>query len=70
MARGIVKFFNLSRGFGFITLEDGADIYFNRAGLRRDRTYDPVEGDEITCQTRDARQGKIAHHIEQAEVKA
>lgn len=66
MAIGTVKFFNTQRGFGFVKLEDGSEVYFNRAGLRRDRPYDPVEGDQIVCEVRDARQGKIAHHIEQA----
>lgn len=65
MATGTVKFFNVARGFGFISLEDGVDVYFNRAGLRRDRPYDPVEGDQVVCEIRDGRQGTIAHHIEQ-----
>lgn len=43
---------------------DGSEIYFNRASLRRDRPFDPVEGDEVTCEVRDGKLGKIAHHIE------
>lgn len=61
---GKVKFFNTQRGFGFITAEDGEDVYFNRASLPLNRTYDPVEGDAVTFEVRDARQGKMAHHIE------
>lgn len=67
--RGTVKFYNLKRNFGFITLSEedgGEEVYFNKAGLRRDRTYDPIEGDAVTLEVRDARLGKIAHHIEQS----
>ena len=67
MATGTVKFYNAARGFGFITLDGGEDVYFNKAGLPRTRRFDPVEGDAVTCETRPARQGKIAHRIEIAE---
>ncbi len=63
--RGVVKFFNCQRGFGFVALKDGTEVYFNRAGLRRDRPYDPVEGDQVECEVRDGKQGKIAFRIEQ-----
>lgn len=63
--KGIVKFFNIRRGFGFITGDDGKDHYFNRSSLPRDREYDPVEGDKVEFHQRDARLGPIAHHIEQ-----
>ena len=34
--------------YGFIVKDDGTgDVYFNRASLRRDRDYDPVEGDSV-----------------------
>ena len=65
--RGIVKFFNGRRGFGFIVPDDGAkEVYFNKASLPRARAYDPVEGDVVTFEVRDARLGKIAVHIEQS----
>lgn len=59
-----MKFFNIKQQFGFITLDGGEDVYFNRASLPRDRRFDPVEGDRVTFEVRDARKGKIAHHIE------
>lgn len=66
--RGTVKFFSLSKGFGFIIRDDGAtDVYFNRASLRRDRDYDPVEGDLVEFEVRDARLGPLAHHVEQIQ---
>lgn len=65
---GTVKFFSLKNGFGFITLDGGQDIYFNKAGLPRDRRYDPIEGDRVAFDVRDGRMGQIAHHIEQLDV--
>lgn len=64
--RGKVKFFSIKKGFGFVTTDEGADVYFNRASLPRDRQYDPVEGDAVSFEVRDARLGKIAHRMELA----
>lgn len=64
---GTVKFFNTAKGFGFIRTEQGTEVYFNRAALPLDRRYDPMEGDAVQFEVRDARQGPIAHHIEQCE---
>lgn len=65
--RGKVKFFNTRQGFGFITTDEGEDVYFNKASLPRDRRYDPVEGDVVALEVRDARKGKMAHRIEMPE---
>lgn len=65
--KGKVKFFNLKKGFGFITSdEDGKDVFFNKACLPRDRVYDPVEGDAVEFLVRAARLGPIAHRIQQS----
>lgn len=44
METGTVKFFNESKGFGFITQEDGKDIFVHVSGLKQDiRQNDKVE---------------------------
>ena len=64
--RGKVKFYSVKKGFGFIVPDGGEkDVYFNKGGLRRDREYDPIDGDEVEFQIRDTPAGCIAHHIEQ-----
>lgn len=50
MAQGRVKWFNNVKGFGFISLEDGADIFvhyrsINGDGFRKLRTGELVEFD-------------------------
>ena len=62
--RGKIKFYNVSRRFGFIVPDDGSgEMYFNEASLPRSRRFDPVEGDLVEFETRAAKQGRIAHHI-------
>ena len=44
MDTGTVKFFNESKGFGFITQEDGKEIFVHVSGLKQDiRQNDKVE---------------------------
>jgi CspA family cold shock protein len=44
METGTVKFFNESKGFGFITKEDGKEIFVHVSGLKQDiRQNDKVE---------------------------
>ncbi|MBX7182478.1 MAG: cold shock domain-containing protein [Bacteroidia bacterium] len=44
MKKGTVKFFNTEKGFGFITVEGGADLFFHKSGLQDDvRENDVVE---------------------------
>ena len=46
METGTVKFFNESKGFGFITQEDGKEIFVHVSGLKQDiRQNDKVEFD-------------------------
>ena len=46
METGTVKFFNESKGFGFITLEDGKEIFVHVSGLKQDiRQNDKVQFD-------------------------
>lgn len=64
--RGTVKFYSLKKGFGFLVPDDGTgEIYFNKQSLRRDREYDPIDGDTVEFQIRETSAGKLAHHIEQ-----
>jgi CspA family cold shock protein len=41
MTKGTVKFFNDTKGFGFITKEDGKDIFVHATGL-----LEPIEKDD------------------------
>ena len=44
METGTVKFFNESKGFGFISKEDGKEVFVHVSGLKQDiRQNDKVE---------------------------
>lgn len=54
MNTGTVKFFNESKGYGFITPEDGSkDIFVHINGL----IDDIREGDKVTYETEEGRKG-------------
>jgi CspA family cold shock protein len=62
MAKGTVKFFNLAKGFGFISPHDGgADVFvhFRRRALGLVRSLE--KGDEMSFELeKDRRSGKLA----------
>lgn len=60
MNKGTVKFFNETKGFGFITPEDGtADVFVHVSGLR-----DQVkEGDSVTYDVERGPKGLNASNV-------
>ncbi len=60
MNNGIVKFFNNSKGFGFIVPEDGGkDVFVHVNGL----TDDIKEGDKVTYDVEEGRKGLNAVNV-------
>lgn len=60
---GTVKFFNTSKGFGFITDDKtNQDVFVHVSGL-----VDEIEdGDEVTFDTKDGKKGLNAINVERA----
>src|SRR5215475_523466 len=55
-----VKWFNASKGFGFVTLADGSqDAFLPMAVLRRAGHEDVREGASITCEISDGAKGPL-----------
>ena len=60
MQQGTVKFFNSSKGFGFITPENGgADIFVHVSGLN----CDIYENDKVTFEVQDGKKGLNAVNV-------
>jgi CspA family cold shock protein len=61
MPKGTVKFFNESKGFGFITQEDsGDDLFVHVTGLLDDIR----EGDEVTFEVTEGKKGLNAIDVQ------
>lgn len=62
MPKGTVKFFNESKGFGFITQESGNDIFVHVTGLLDDIR----EGDEVMYDVKEGKKGLNAINVQVA----
>ena len=60
MNKGKVKFFNTTRGFGFITQSEGEDLFFHVSELRAETAN---EGDQVEYEISEGRKGPCAVNI-------
>ncbi len=62
MQTGIVKFYNATKGFGFIQPEDGGkDVFVHATALERAGMSMLSEGQKVSFDTeQDSRSGKVA----------
>ena len=47
MAQGTVKWFNNSKGFGFITQDDGGDVFVHHSAIQSDGFRSLSEGEKV-----------------------
>lgn len=60
MSNGTVKFFNETKGFGFITPEDGSkDVFVHANGLRDEIR----EGDRVSYEVKEGPKGLSAEDV-------
>ena len=60
MSNGTVKFFNNSKGFGFITPEDGGkDVFVHQSAL----TDEIAEGDKVSYDVEESEKGLNAVNV-------
>ncbi|HVH76474.1 MAG TPA: cold-shock protein [Stellaceae bacterium] len=63
-AEGKVKWFNASKGFGFVTLSDGSQDAFLPMAILRRAGYDDVrEGASITCEVGTGAKGPLVTNV-------
>jgi cold shock protein len=64
MLKGTVKFFNSNKGFGFVTTEEGEDIFFHKSNVKDTGFRNKLQkGDPVTYEIRQEMRGKRAFNI-------
>ena len=61
MATGTVKWFNDSKGYGFISPDDGSkDVFLHISDVQRSGIQEPRDGDKIEYELQQGQQGKVS----------
>ncbi len=60
MSKGVIKWFNEKKGFGFITNEDGTDVFVHYSGIKGDGFKTLNEGDHVEFEIEKGEKGPRA----------
>ncbi len=63
MARGQVKWFNEKKGYGFISQEEGDDIFVHFSGIKGEGLRTLREGDEVEFEITEDKRGPKATNV-------
>jgi CspA family cold shock protein len=63
MANGTVKWFNESKGFGFITSEDGSDVFVHYSSIQSNGYKSLTEGDSVSFDVEKSPKGPKAVNV-------
>ncbi|MGV9052534.1 cold-shock protein [Lactococcus lactis] len=66
MANGTVKWFNATKGFGFITSEDGQDLFAHFSAIQFDGFKSLDEGQKVEFDVEEGQRGPQAVNITKA----
>ena len=60
--KGTVKFFNFSKGYGFITTEEGFDVFVHSSALNEGTSIS--DGDNVEFEVQEGETGKSATNVQ------
>ncbi|MFH1025984.1 MAG: cold-shock protein [Nitrospirota bacterium] len=63
MTKGTVKWFNESKGYGFITAEDGTDVFAHYSAIQANGFKTLAEGDSVSFDVLPGDKGPKASNI-------
>lgn len=64
MNKGTVKWFNNARGYGFLTMEDGTDVFVHYSGINSTEDFKSLEeGQTVVFDVIDTEKGRQAINV-------
>lgn len=63
MAKGTVKWFNNQKGYGFITPEDGKDVFVHHSEIQGDGYKSLEEGQSVEFEVAEGPKGEQAKNV-------
>jgi len=60
---GTVKWFNSEKGYGFITAEDGSDVFVHFSQINKEGYKTLEEGEEVTFEIAQGAKGPQAENV-------
>ena len=61
--KGTVKWFNEEKGFGFITAENGSDVFVHFSAIKADGFKRLEEGQKVSFETAEGQRGLQAQNV-------
>ncbi len=69
MENGTVKWFNAEKGFGFISREDGSDVFVHFSAIQGDGFKTLEEGQAVTFDVEESDRGPQATNVEKRNLE-
>lgn len=66
--KGVVKWFNDSKGYGFITAEDGQDVFVHHTAVEMEGFRTLRQGESVEFEVREGPKGLQAANVKRLEV--